>query len=258
MRTLNFPEQGPTAGFPQPGPVAGLAAVAPRTGVFRRGFAWLVDFAVVLGLAMLLGVLTFHRIGAMLISVPGLAGQSVWQLIKSRGNYVGAGEGLGLSLWHSAISDVQQGFVALVLLTFLYQFATLALAGRTLGKALFGLRVHGAAPHGLRRGLHRRPAAIRGAVTTVADIGCFAAACCALAAGAFVLAAVLWAVALLVFWVNALPALAGERRSVADRLSGTRVGAVAVLQPAAAFAQQGLRQLADSDLGRNLRSRTGD
>ncbi|WP_329570466.1 hypothetical protein [Kitasatospora sp. NBC_01266] len=272
-----LPSGGP--GLPSSGSVLGFPApLTQRVGLFRRGLAWLVDFALVLGLATLLGVLTFHRIGAMLVNVPGLAGQGVWQLLKSRGDYVGAGEGLGLSLWHSAISDVRQGFVALVLLTFLYQFATLALAGRTLGKALFGLRVHGvlpaavsgavldavsgalsaAAPGGLRRGLRRRPAAIRGAVTAVADIGCFAVACCVLAGGAFLVAAVLWALAVLVFWANALPALTGERRSVADRLAGTRVGTVAVLQPAAALAQQGLRQLADTGLGRNLLGRADD
>ncbi|MCX4745055.1 RDD family protein [Kitasatospora sp. NBC_01287] len=237
MRPLTPPgAPGPlTSSIPPgaPGPLP-LPGQPIRAGVVRRGLAWLVDFALVLGAAVLLGVLTFHRIGAMLVNVPGLAGESAWQLLKSRGDYLGAGEGLGLSLWHSALSDVQQACVALALLTFLYQFGTLALTGRTLGKALLGLRVHGFGP-GTSPGptdgplrLRRGQAAIRGAVTALADIGCVALACCALAGGAFLLAVVLWGVAVVVFWVNALPALAGDRRSLADRLAGTGVGGAEV------------------------------
>ncbi|MGF1425542.1 RDD family protein [Kitasatospora sp. LaBMicrA B282] len=218
------------AGYPPAPPTLSAAPAAPAVARWRRGLAWLVDFALVLGLAVLLGVLTFHRIAALLVSIPGLAGESAWQLLQSHGNLVRAGEGVGRHLWQSAVSDVRQAFLALVLLTFLYQFAALLLArGRTLGKALLGLRVGTLpAPDGRSAGLRRGQAAIRGAVTAIADIGLFATACCLLVGGSFLLAAVCWAIAVAVFWCNAVPALLGGRRSLADRFAGTRVAPVAL------------------------------
>ncbi|MFF7637012.1 RDD family protein [Kitasatospora sp. NPDC008050] len=217
--------------------------MSQAVGVGRRALAWLVDFALVLAIATLLVIVTMHRIGLLLTNVPGLAGQSAWQLVKSHGHLVGAAEGLGRSLWHSALSDVQQGLGALVLLTFAYQFGALALSGRTLGKALLRLRVGGRhepwVPGPVRQALGGRRAAIRGAVTTVADIGCFALACSLLVGGSFLLAAVCWALAVALFWANAVPALVGTRRSLADRLAGTGVRRAPVAGATGADAQVG-------------------
>ncbi|WP_329578037.1 RDD family protein [Kitasatospora sp. NBC_01250] len=207
----------------------GDVAAEVMAGVGRRMLAWLVDFALVLATATLVVIVTMHRIGLLLTNVPSLAGESAWQLVKSHGHLVGAAEGLGRSLWHSALSDVQQGLGALVLLTFAYQFGALALSGRTLGKALLRLRVGDWREPGV---LGRRRAAVRAAVTTVADIGCFALACSLLVGGSFLLAALCWALAVALLWANAVPALLGVRRSLADRLAGTGVRGARRVTPA--------------------------
>jgi uncharacterized RDD family membrane protein YckC len=199
--------------------------------------AWLVDFALVLTVAVLLGVFTFDRIGLLLTDVPVLGIHGGWQLLTSRGQVPGSVEGLGLSVWHSAVLDVQEAFLALVLCTFAYQFGMLALTGRTLGKAVAGLRVTAVGPGRIGR----RGRAVRAAVTTVADVACFAVACCLLAAGQISLSVLCWCLAVVLFWCNALSAVLGPGRSVADRLAGTVVVGVqlpqAVVQTAAQAAQ---------------------
>ncbi|MCZ4126126.1 hypothetical protein [Streptomyces sp. H39-S7] len=82
--------------------------------------AWIVDFALVVTVAVLLGFLTADRIGALIADVPGLAGRSVWQVLTSHGPPAGTAEQVGTSLWDSAVRDVQEAFAALVLATFAY------------------------------------------------------------------------------------------------------------------------------------------
>jgi hypothetical protein len=182
----------------------------------RRAVAWFVDFALVVVAAWLLAGLTFHRITALVTDVPDLATRSGFDLLTSRGDVVGASETLGLSLWDEAVLCVEEAFGALVAATFLYQWATLALLGRTLGKGLLGLRV---SPRLSRRALRRA------AVTTVADVAVYALACVLLLEGEFLLSVLVWAGAVLLFAVNALPVLLPGRRSLADRLAGTSVEA---------------------------------
>ncbi|MFF4499365.1 RDD family protein [Streptomyces sp. NPDC001401] len=190
----------------------------------RRAVAWFIDFALVLTLASLLGVLTFHRIAALVTDVPGLAIHGGFDLLTSRGNVVGASEQLGLSLWDKAVLDVEEAFGVLIVATFLYQWGCLALAGRTVGKGLLGLKVTPSAP---------RRTAVRAAVTTAADIAVYAVACMLLIEGHFVLSVLVWAVAVVVFLLNALPVLSPTRRSLADRLAGTAVTALGVSTPGA-------------------------
>ncbi|MDF2265768.1 RDD family protein [Streptomyces coacervatus] len=190
----------------------------------RRAVAWFIDFALVLTLASLLAVLTFHRIAALVTDVPGLAVHGGFDLLTSHGNVVGASEHLGLSLWDKAVLDVEEAFGALIVATFLYQWGCLALAGRTLGKGLLGLRVSPSAP---------RRAAVRAAVTTAADIAVYAVACMLLIEGRFGLSVLVWAVAVVVFLLNALPVFSPTRRSLADRLAGTAVTALGVSTPGA-------------------------
>ncbi|MEV7685181.1 RDD family protein [Streptomyces bungoensis] len=182
----------------------------------RRAAAWFVDFALVAGAAWLLAALTFHRITALVTDVPDLATRGGFDLLTSRGDVVGASETVGLSLWDRAVVDVEEAFGALVVVTFLYQWATLAMLGRTLGKGLLGLRV---SPRLSRRALRRA------AVTTVADVAVYALACVLLLEGEFLLSVLVWAVAVVLFLVNALPVLFPGRRSLADRLAGTSVEA---------------------------------
>jgi len=180
----------------------------------RRATAWFIDFALVVAVATALAVFTFHRISALVTDVPELATRGGFDLLVSRGDVISASEHVGLSLWNKTVRYVEEAFGLLVLVTFLYQWASLALVGRTVGKGLLGLKVTPSRP---------RRAALRAAVTTTADIALYAVACVLLVEGEAVLSVLVWAVAVVVFFLNALPVLSPSRRSLADRLAGTEV-----------------------------------
>jgi hypothetical protein len=185
----------------------------------RRAMAWCVDFALVVALASALAVLTFHRVSALVTDVPELATRGGFDLLTSRGDVLDASQDLGLSLWNKSVLYVEQAFGLLVLTVFLYQWVCLAVAGRTVGKALAGLKVTSNLPRRVR-------AARRAAVTTAADVAVYAVACVLLVEGQIVLSVLVWAVAVVLFLLNALPVLSPGRRSLADRVAGTAVTAV--------------------------------
>ncbi|MEU6065714.1 MULTISPECIES: RDD family protein [Streptomyces] len=189
----------------------------------RRAVAWFIDFGLVLAAASLLAVLTFHRISALVTDVPELATRGGFDLLTSRGDVVDASTHLGLSLWDKAVLDVEEAFAALVVVTFLYQWACLALLGRTVGKGLLGLRV---TPR------LSRHAARRAVVTTAADVAVYAVACVLLIEGHFALSVLVWALAVVLFLVNAVTVFFPGRRSLADRLSGTSVTGFGLGAPA--------------------------
>ncbi|GHD97999.1 RDD family protein [Streptomyces alanosinicus] len=195
----------------------------------RRTLAWFIDFALVGVAAALLAILTFHRIGALVTDVPSLAAKGGLDLLTSRGDVIGASEHLGRSLWDEIVLDVEEAFGALVVLTFLYQWACLTLLGRTLGKGVLGLQV---TPR------LSRPALRRAAVTAAADVAVYALACVLLIEGQFALSVLVWAVAVVLFLANALTVFFPGRRSLADRLAGTCV--VGVFQRAEAGPTAGL------------------
>ncbi|WP_086565210.1 RDD family protein [Streptomyces africanus] len=190
----------------------------------RRALAWLVDFALVVALASALAVLTFHRISALVTDVPELATRSGLDLLTSRGDVLDASQDLGLALWDKSVLYVEQAFGLLVLTVFLYQWACLALAGRTIGKGLVGLKVTPRLP---------RRAALRAAVTTASDVAVYAVACVLLVEGQVVLSVLVWAVAVVLFLLNALPVLFTGRRSLADRVAGTAVTGIGLSTPVA-------------------------
>ncbi|MEW2491949.1 hypothetical protein AB0942_00080 [Streptomyces nodosus] len=70
-----------------------------------------------------------------------------------------------------------------------------------------------------------RRAALRAAVTTTADMAVYTPACVLLVEGEFRLSMLVRAVAVVVFFLNALPVLLPGRRSPADRVAGTAVEA---------------------------------
>ncbi|MFI6806177.1 RDD family protein [Streptomyces luteogriseus] len=192
----------------------------------RRATAWVVDFALVVALASALAVLTFHRVSALVTDVPELATRGGFDLLTSRGDVLDASQDLGLSLWNKSVLYVEQAFGLLVLTVFLYQWACLALCGRTLGKALVGLKVTPNLPRRVR-------AARRAAVTTAADVAVYAVACVLLVEGQVVLSVLVWAVAVVLFLLNALPVLSPGRRSLADRVAGTAVTGIGLSRPVA-------------------------
>jgi hypothetical protein len=190
----------------------------------RRAVAWFIDFGLVIAAASLLAVLTFHRISALVTDVPELATRGGFDLLTSRGDVLDASTDLGLSLWDKVVLDVEEAFAALVVVTFLYQWACLAFLGRTVGKGLLGLRV---TPR------LSRHAARRAAVTTAADVAVYAVACVLLIEGQFALSVLVWVLAVVLFLVNAVPVLLPGRRSLADRLAGTSVTGFGLGAPAA-------------------------
>ncbi|MDQ0747928.1 hypothetical protein QF034_002159 [Streptomyces africanus] len=190
----------------------------------RRALAWFVDFALVVALASGLAVLTFHRISALVTDVPELATRSGLDLLTSRGDVLDASQDLGLTLWDKSVLYVEQAFGLLVLTVFLYQWACLALAGRTIGKGLVGLKVTPRLPH---------RAALRAAVTTASDVAVYAVACVLLVEGQVVMSVLVWAVAVVLFLLNALPVLFTGRRSLADRVAGTAVTGIGLSTPVA-------------------------
>ncbi|MFF7895938.1 RDD family protein [Streptomyces sp. NPDC007907] len=192
----------------------------------RRAAAWFVDFALVLALASALAVLTFHRVSALVTDVPELATRGGFDLLTSRGDVLAASQDLGLTLWDKSVLYVEQAFGLLVLTVFLYQWACLALAGRSVGKALVGLKVTTDSPRRVR-------AARRAAVTTAADVAVYAVACVLLVEGQVVMSVLVWAVAVVLFLLNALPVLSPARRSLADRVAGTAVTGIGLSRPVA-------------------------
>ncbi|CAL9428640.1 RDD family protein [Streptomyces sp. NPDC057838] len=192
----------------------------------RRAVAWSVDFALVLVLASALAALTFHRISALVTDVPELATRGGLDLLSSRGDVAGASRELGLSLWNTSVLYAEQAFGLLVLTVFLYQWACLALTGSTVGKAVVGLRVGPYPPRRVR-------AARRAAVTTAADVAVYAVACVLLIEGLVMLSVLVWAVAVALFLLNALPVLLPARRSLADRVAGTTVTGIGLSTPSA-------------------------
>ncbi|MFI9216237.1 RDD family protein [Streptomyces werraensis] len=183
----------------------------------RRATGRLIDFALVVTAAALLAVLTFDRMSALVTDVPELAARGGFDLLTSRGDVLDASAGLGTSLWDKSVGYVRQAFALLVVAAFLYQWACLALAGRTVGKALTGLKVMPRAPG---------RAALRAAVTTATDVAVYAVACVLLVRGEVLLSVLVWLVAVALFLLNALPVLGGRRRSLADRVAGTSVVSV--------------------------------
>ncbi len=187
---------------------------AGRPSAVRRVLAWSVDFALVLGMAYVLGVLAAHRIAESLTDLPELAALGGWNLLTEDGGALDRARQFAWALWDEAAFIFIQSCVLLVVSTFLYHWATLTFGGCTLGKRLLGLRVTRCSA---------RTAALRAAATTTADVACFALACCLLAAGAYLAAFGAWVLAGAAFWANGLPALFFSGRSLADQLAGTAV-----------------------------------
>ncbi|MFF3264742.1 RDD family protein [Streptomyces sp. NPDC002932] len=194
-----------------------------KPSAWRRFLAWFIDFAIVLAVAVLLGILTFDRISNRLTSV-GAAGD-VWQVLRAGGHRSETAFAVASSTWETIVIYIAEGFAALVLFAFLYEFLALLWTRRTAGKAILGLRV---VPNGSRIDdpLGWRRSATRALLTTTTNVGCYAVACCVLIGGEFVLAMLCWAVAVAAFCLNAWSTRLGVGRSVADRLAGTAVTTV--------------------------------
>jgi uncharacterized RDD family membrane protein YckC len=110
--------------------------------------------------------------------------------------------------------------VALPMIQFLYHLTFLAWRGRTVGMATVDARVNGMARS---PGLPRRLAVRRALMTSGLETGLVSVALLIIALGQFSIGLMLWAVAILVFWINALSALGPRGRTVIDRLAGTIV-----------------------------------
>lgn len=252
-----WPPQPGTPSFPPSPPAPQAVPADAPIGLPRRLAAWTIDVLVVAALVGLVGTVTYHRLADYVASLgTRLAAVGVWDLLISRGDLTGIAATTARSAWDGAVSIVIQGFIALVVLQWLYQFAALVWTGRTLGKAVLGLRVH-AASGDRRVGLSRSWR--RATVTTVCESGVYSLACVLLLTGRFFVSFLCWLAAVALLAANGLTMLAGRRRrSLADLLGGTVVERGALLRTAAQAARQGVQAASGSArrLGRRLRERT--
>ncbi len=220
-----FPPGQPGGTYPLPVAMYGPPRPADRPDIRdgdplvpgRRALAWLIDFGFVVGAAVLLGIVTFHRIRAM--GSESLSGGGVWAVLSSKGDLdiMGATGELVGELWHNAVRAVVEALAALVIVQFLYQFIGLAWKGRSVGKTLLDIQIRllNQAPLGKKR------AAARAAIATVTDTGLFALAAYVLIRGQVLLSVLIWLIAVTAFWGNALPVLGRRRRTMNDRMLGT-------------------------------------
>ncbi|MBH0777876.1 RDD family protein [Nocardia bovistercoris] len=199
-----------------------------ETTAGRRVAAWAVDFALVLGCAALLGSLTHYRIADYLSGWVELGGTGAWEVIRSNGDWGGAGKTFGMDVVNSVLMLIIQAFVALIVATFLYQFVGFAWKGATFGRFLLDLEVRAVAGDDGRLG--RARAARRALAGTMTDVGLYSFACIALLAGRFALSVALWVLAVAVLATNALFAAGASRRSLVDRLAGTAVARSGLLR----------------------------
>jgi RDD family len=243
------------APLPQDGAVLSDAPADPAP-VLRRFAAWALDGAVVAGLFLLIGGFSYARIADRLRTEgTQMLTLGPWDVISSRGDVAGLARGTAEDVWGGTVSIAVQGFALLVLAQLTYQFTALAWRGRTLGKAVTGVRVRprperAAGAARLRKGQALR----RAAVTTVSESGLYSLACVLLLLGEFFFAFACWLLAVVAFAANALPMLAGRgRRTLSDRMGGTVVVRTHVLRDAVRAARK-----ATAEQGRRLHGAYAD
>ncbi|RAY11169.1 hypothetical protein DPM19_32215 [Actinomadura craniellae] len=227
---------GPPPPVPPPVPPPGRSDAAP---LFRRALAWAVDFGLMLAVAFGLGTAVYSVI--IFVVERGAAQYTVrtgmWAVVRSGGE-LGAGTEQLTRAWDTTVLLITLAFAVLVAIQFLYQFTALVWRGRTLGKALADVRV--GAPGGTRPTAGR--AVRRAAVTTLTDTALISLAFVLLLHGEPVVAVLCWLLAVAAFWANALPVLAGGRRSLGDRAAGTAAVRARTYEAAGRAVLHGARQ----------------
>jgi uncharacterized RDD family membrane protein YckC len=183
--------------------------------------------------------MTWGRLHGQLVDhLPSKALSATGGLLVSGGDVRKAAGGFGTRLWDTFVSDVEQALVLLIVVQLLYQFATQAWLGRTLGKATMDLRVRAAI--GTGRGPGAARAFRRALLTTAGGTGLYCLAWILLLEGLFLFAVATWLLAVAVFTATSLPALfGGRRRTLADLLAGTTVVRAGTYERVAATAWQG-------------------
>lgn len=210
---------------------------------WRRGLAWGVDFGLIVVVAVGLGAVTYKRILSPFGGVKAEVADGFVKLFTSGFDFETVAADTGGAVWREVSGLVIQGFVALVVVEFLYQFIALAWTGRTVGKALCDLRV---ADQGADVGvLGKGRAAARAAVTAITNTGLYSLACCVLLSGQVVLSVLCWMAAVAAFWANALPVLGRRRLSLADLAAGTAVSGGGMYRAVARGVAQGGQAAAD-------------
>ena len=232
----------PFTGPPQPEPPDGGGA-APRV---RRLAAWGIDTALLWGAAVLLAMLTWARLhGYVVDDLPRKALSATGGLLLSGGDVEKAATDFGTDVWATFVGDIEQALVLLVAIQVLYQFATHAWLGRTLGKAVMDIRVR-AADDGDAVKAGKARAFRRALVTTAGGAGLYCLAWILLLESLFVLALATWMLSVGVFAADSLPALfGGRRRTLADLLAGTAVVRARTYERAVAAARQGAERAWD-------------
>jgi len=195
---------------PHPSPYAG---VTPG----RRASAWAIDFGISLVVFGTLAYLSYLHIRR---AIPHLAIHAVQDIIVSRGDVIGA----AMNAWDEVVSYLYQVLLIFVVIQFGHQFAGLVWKGRTVGKAVLGIRVLPQSMVQARSLPTPGQAARRAAVTTFTESGLYALSLALLLSGAGPMAILVWLASIFAIAANGLTALmAPQHQSLSDRLAGTLV-----------------------------------
>ncbi|GIH11630.1 hypothetical protein Rhe02_96970 [Rhizocola hellebori] len=203
-----------------------VASEPVPASVTRRVLAWLVDYTIVMIPA---GILVALAISVLVHGLPGylgaVAAQFGWsqlvKLITQHGSGAGALGTVASKEWLGFAAPLIGALLAIPMLQFLYQAVMLAWRGRTVGKMLTGVRFGLAVPGTPR--LRGRRVLRRACSTTFLETGLVSVALVLVVVGQFFLGMLVWAAAVVAFWINALAVLGRRRRTIIDRMSGTVV-----------------------------------
>lgn len=208
---------------------AARSAAVPRpatASMARRVLGWMIDYALVMVPGTTLVVLA---LAALVQGLPGYVGAVAadvgWSGLMKLITHAGTGfGGIGTAASSEWISFALPLIVAILfvpLLQFGYQSVLLAWRGRTIGKMITDTSVVTTGSDTPR--LKRRLALRRAFITTFLETGLLSVALVVIAIGGFAIGALVWGIAVVAFWINALTLLGPRRRTLVDRVSGTSV-----------------------------------
>ena len=195
-----------------------------RAPLFRRTLGWFIDTMTVMvpaGVLVGLAVVTVAPgLPAYLGAVAGEVGRSSpLGLFTHRGQGAAGVGDLAADEWGIVAMPLIGALLLVPMIQFLYLSVLLGWRGRTLGQMLVDLRI---GRMGMDFPRPRRARTLRWAFgTTVVESGLTAVALVALLVGEFRIAALLVAVAVAAFWINACVVVGPRRRTIVDRLCGT-------------------------------------
>jgi hypothetical protein len=197
-----------------------------RGSLTRRAIGWLVDYVIVMVPGLALVVLAMATIVQGLPAYVGaVGGEFGWgrlvRLIIHSGVEATTLRSTFSAEWIGFMMPLLGALLVVPVLQCAYQLTFLLWRGRTVGMMLVDVRIGmpgSDAPRPARNRVLRRAL-----LTTGLETGLLGVALFAVVLGQFGAGIALWGIAVLAFWLNALPAVGPSRRTIVDRLAGTVV-----------------------------------